>query len=90
MPQSEQLREYQLKEKDKTNEKQQSLMNMGDKNKRPSVCVIRVPEERKEGGVGKVLQEIVTENLPNVSNNINLWSQRAKKILNPNDNNDKW
>lgn len=72
MTQSEQLREYQLKEKDKTNKKQQSLMNMGDKNKRPSVCVIRVPEERKEGGAGKVLQEIVTENLPNVSNNINL------------------
>ena len=35
MTQSEQLREYQLKEKDKTTKKQQSLMNMGDKNKRP-------------------------------------------------------
>ena len=37
MTQSKQLREYQLKEKDKTNKKQQSLIgNMGDKNKRPA------------------------------------------------------
>lgn len=34
MTQSEELREDQLKEKDKTNKKQQSLMNMGDRNER--------------------------------------------------------
>ena len=53
MTQSEQLREYQLKEKDKTSKTQQSPMNMGDKTKRPSVCAARVPGERKGVGWGK-------------------------------------
>lgn len=47
MTQSEQLREYQLKEKDKASKTQQSPVNTGDKTKRPSVRATRVPGERK-------------------------------------------
>ena len=53
------------------------------KQKRSTVCVIRVLEgAKKEGRAKKVLINIRAENFPNLSKDINLQNQKAKSIPN--------
>lgn len=44
-----------------------SVRDLWQYNQRPDVCVIRVPEEEKEEGAEKVLEEMMVANLSNLA-----------------------
>lgn len=46
---------------------EQSLRDLWDSNKRSNICVISIPEGRKEGATEKALRERMAENSPNLA-----------------------
>lgn len=59
------------------------MYSLWDDNKRSNICVIKVPRgEEKEARTGKLFEEIMAENSPNLARDINLQIQEAKQISN--------
>lgn len=61
---------------------EKSFSSLWDYNKRPNICVIKDPGEEKEGRAGKLFEEIMGENSPNLARGINLQIQEATQISN--------
>ena len=59
-----------------------SLRDLLDNIMCTNICIIWVPEEKREKGAEKIFEDIITENFPNLGKNTDIQVQEAERVPN--------